>query len=126
MKNTYIITGLGGCFGVMLRVFLAKIFPVSLMGLPSYILLVNVLGCFLLGVVLEILTLYADLGLQWRYFWITGFLGGLTTFSSYIFEFDFLLTKHHYIMGLVYLCLSPILGFLMYLLAIYLVRWLYI
>jgi len=126
MKNMVIITGVGGFFGVVLRVLLANVFPVTLMGMPSYILLVNVLGCFLLGVVLEILALYAHLGLQWRYFWITGFLGGLTTFSSYILEFDLLFTKHSYIMGFIYLFLSPILGFLMYILAIHLVRWLMI
>jgi CrcB protein len=123
VKNSYLISGLGGALGVMLRVFLANIFPSSVMGLPTYILLVNLCGCFFLGLAIEVLSIYSYLGLAWRHFWITGFLGGLTTFSSYIFEFDLLLVRQHYILAVLYVFASLVLGFLMYILAINLVRW---
>ena len=53
MWKNYLVAGLGGSIGVMLRIFLAKIFPANVYHLPSYILFVNALGCLLLGLIIE-------------------------------------------------------------------------
>jgi fluoride ion exporter CrcB/FEX len=47
----------------------------------------------------------------------------LTTFSSYIFEFNLLLSRQHVMLAFLYLFLSLALGFSMYILAAHLVRW---
>ena len=46
----------------------------------------NLLGGYLIGVASGALVLYADLAPAWRLFVITGFLGGLTTFSTFSAE----------------------------------------
>jgi CrcB protein len=54
-------------------------------GLPWATLSVNLIGSLLIGV-LGALAFHGQLPLVWRAALVTGFLGGLTTFSSYSFE----------------------------------------
>lgn len=46
----------------------------------------NVLGCFLLGGVVELASRAGGLSEQGRLFWATGVMGGLTTYSTYNYE----------------------------------------
>ena len=53
---------------------------------PYGTLIVNIAGCFLIGAVGQAALLLADLSPTLRLTLTTGFLGGLTTYSSFAFE----------------------------------------
>lgn len=53
---------------------------------PFGTFIVNVSGAFAVGVVLAFLGERLDISPMWRLFFVTGFLGGYTTFSAYAWE----------------------------------------
>ena len=53
---------------------------------PYGTLVVNVTGCFLIGLLTTILTERFSPGTNWRPLLVIGFLGGYTTFSSFEWE----------------------------------------
>ncbi|MCS6946137.1 MAG: CrcB family protein, partial [Steroidobacteraceae bacterium] len=53
---------------------------------PGATLLVNVLGCFAIGVCYAWLIERGDAPLALRHFWMTGVLGGFTTWSAFALE----------------------------------------
>lgn len=55
-------------------------------GFPFGTLAVNVLGCFIMGVLARMLPLPADGGQGARFLLMTGFLGGFTTFSAFALD----------------------------------------
>lgn len=55
-------------------------------GLPAGTLIVNLLGCFALGLLAEWLALRGDLPQATRLLLATGFLGGFTTFSTFALD----------------------------------------
>jgi len=55
-------------------------------GFPVGTLLVNLLGCFLIGLVSELALQSELLSRQTSVVVVTGFLGGLTTFSSFAYD----------------------------------------
>lgn len=122
MLKTYIMAGSGGALGVMFRVFLAKIFPSHWQEFPSYILLVNILGCFLLGLIHQYCTLHSQLPVLWRYFMLTGFLGGLTTFSACVLEIGSLLEKNQWLFACVYGAGSILGCFMAFMLGLLIIR----
>ncbi|MDQ2779931.1 MAG: fluoride efflux transporter CrcB [Pseudomonadota bacterium] len=78
--------GLGAALGAMLRfglgIGLNHLFP----ALPPGTLLANLLGGYLIGVAMGVFLHAPNLSPEWRLFVITGFLGGLTTFSTFSAE----------------------------------------
>ncbi len=78
---------LGGGVGSLAR-YLITLAATSLAGprFPWGTLAVNVLGCALAGIVLHLAVDRQTLGAQARLLLMTGFLGGLTTFSAFAFE----------------------------------------
>jgi len=77
---------LGAAFGALLRWLLSirlnSLFP----SLPPGTLVANLVGGYLIGVAISYFALHADLPPQWRLLVVTGFLGGLTTFSTFSAE----------------------------------------
>ena len=53
---------------------------------PYGTLLVNVSGAFAIGIVLSFIGERVGISPMWRLFFVTGFLGGYTTFSTYAWE----------------------------------------
>ena len=49
-------------------------------------LIANYLGCFIIGILLAIFWQFPTIPAEWRLFLVTGFLGSLTTFSSFSAE----------------------------------------
>ena len=78
---------LGGGAGALLR-YGATLFCVRLFGagFPVGTLLVNLAGCFLIGVAMGLAERNTFMSPTMRLFFVTGFLGGFTTFSSYAWE----------------------------------------
>ncbi|TDR76646.1 fluoride efflux transporter CrcB [Paludibacterium purpuratum] len=77
---------LGGSLGCLLRWFLGmqlnSLFPT----LPPGTLAANLIGGYLIGVAVAFFAGHPELPPQWRLLVITGFLGGLTTFSTFSAE----------------------------------------
>jgi CrcB protein len=71
--------GLGGAFGALARYGLSGLLQRGA-AFPVGTLAVNVLGCFLIGVLFE------RLGPGARQFVVVGVLGGFTTFSAFGYE----------------------------------------
>jgi len=75
---------LGGALGSALRYWLSTQMHQWLgRGFPYGTLLVNVLGCLLMGFLAFFMTERLNLNPVWRAAMLIGFLGGLTTFSSF-------------------------------------------
>ena len=69
---------------------------------------VNIIGAFVIGVLLEVLALRLSMPTPARLLLITGFLGGFTTFSTFSLECALLLERHEYISLGLYIALSVI------------------
>ena len=82
----FLAVGIGGALGCWLRwvlgIALNPLFPNMLMGT----LAANLTGGYLIGVAIEYFTHHDSLPPELRLFVIVGFLGGLTTFSSFSVE----------------------------------------
>jgi CrcB protein len=59
-------------------------------------LLANLGGAYLIGIAIGFFQAYSALPLEWRLFAVTGFLGGLTTFSTFSAEAMVLLQRGDY------------------------------
>ena len=76
----------GASLGALLRWFLAGRFNPMHPFLPPGTLAANLIGGYLVGVAIAVFASLPDLSPQWRLFVVTGFLGGLTTFSTFSAE----------------------------------------
>jgi CrcB protein len=105
----YLLIGLGGALGAMARVGMGRLFPATLAGsIPLQMLAVNVIGCFVMGLVSSWLE-YHDGPLALRYFLVSGFLGGFTTFSAFALEGMLLVQKQQYWPAAAYIILTVLL-----------------
>lgn len=77
---------LGAALGGLLRFGLGLWLNHLLPSLPLGTLLANLLGGYLVGVAVGVFGHANHLPPEWRLFVITGFLGGLTTFSTFSAE----------------------------------------
>jgi len=114
---TYVYIGLGAAIGGTLRYWLSnntyKVLPVNF---PYGTLLVNVIGSFILGVIMFYFSDRELLNPQLRIFLTVGFCGGFTTFSTFSLETMNLFRDAQYLYGIV----NVILNVLLCLLGIYL------
>jgi CrcB protein len=72
---------------------------------------VNLTGCFLIGVVMTILT-QRNANPNWRLLLVVGALGGYTTFSSFAYETYALVKDGDFAKGLANVVISVVLGYL--------------
>ncbi len=87
--------GIGAAFGAWLRWLLGLWLNPLFAFLPLGTLTANLAGGFLIGVAIEWLGLRSDLPPEVRLLLVTGFLGGLTTFSTFSAEAVGLMAKGH-------------------------------
>ena len=83
MLGSVLSIAAGASLGALLRWVLAVRFNPLYPTLPLGTLGANLLGGYLVGVAIAYFAVRADLPPEVRLFVITGFLGGLTTFSTY-------------------------------------------
>ncbi len=89
--QTVIAVGFGGALGAIARVYVTHSMNESLKsGFPWGILTVNVVGSFLIGILFAIFVHYT-VSDTLKAFLTTGFLGALTTYSTFAIESFFLL-----------------------------------
>ncbi len=85
--------GSGAVFGALLRWGLGNRLNSLLPLVPPGTLAANWLGGYLAGVAVAVLATMPQLSPNWRLFIITGFLGALTTFSSFSLEMTTLIQQ---------------------------------
>lgn len=82
----FLAVGFGAVLGAWSRWALSIGLNHLLPALPLGTLTVNLVGGFLIGAALEFFVQHATLAPEWRLFFVTGFLGSLTTFSAFSLE----------------------------------------
>lgn len=82
MQN-FIAVGVGAAIGAWLRWGLSLVLNPLFAGFPLGTLAANLIGGLLMGVALGLMQTVPDLPVHLRLLATTGFLGGLTTFSSF-------------------------------------------
>jgi len=89
----FLAVGLGAALGAWARWILGILFNHIVPSLPLGTLAANLVGGYVIGVSVEYLGRHAGFPPEIRLFLITGFLGGLTTFSTYSAEAVSLLSR---------------------------------
>ncbi|KAA6117797.1 fluoride efflux transporter CrcB [Cupriavidus cauae] len=82
----FVAVGVGAAMGAWLRWLFSLLWNAANPALPYGTLAANLLGGFLIGVAVGFFDTHASLPPAWRLLVITGFLGGLTTFSTFSSE----------------------------------------
>ena len=101
----------GGALGAVSRHILgAAIMRAVGASFPYGTLAVNVLGCFLMGLLVSLLTYRLQLSMEWRGFLTVGLLGGFTTFSTFSLEGVLLFERGEHVAAAGYLAASVALG----------------
>jgi CrcB protein len=117
--------GGGAAIGAWLRwglgIMLNPVFPT----LPLGTLAANLIGGLLMGFAMEIITRHAVLSPQMQLLVTTGFLGGLTTFSTFSGEIVTLLLRKEYLWGTIAIASHVIGSLAMTILGILLIRAVY-
>ena len=90
---------LGASAGAVLRWLLGLGLNALFPAIPLGTLLANLIGGYLIGLAIAWFTHYPDLPVAWRLLVITGFLGGLTTFSTFSAEMVALLQQGRMLMA---------------------------
>jgi fluoride exporter len=80
---------------------------------PYGTFLVNISGCFLVGLIMTILTERTHLSPTFRYLVPIGFIGGYTTFSTFEYETLRAIQEGQFAIGLLNIVLSVVVGFVM-------------
>lgn len=95
----FVAVGLGAAIGAWLRWGLGLWLNSSIHELPLGTLSANLIGGFLIGYAVAFFMQHPGLSPEWRLLIITGFLGGLTTFSTFSIETVTLLARGQYLWG---------------------------
>jgi len=82
----FVAVGIGAALGAWLRWMLGIGFNPKVPTLPLGTLAANLIGGYVIGIAVEYLSRNTGLPPEVRLFVITGFLGGLTTFSTFSAE----------------------------------------
>jgi CrcB protein len=91
MLQSVIAVSAGAAVGALLRWLLGVAFNALFPPLPLGTLSANLIGGLLMGLALGYFAQHVELPDAWRLLCMTGFLGGLTTFSSFSGEVTLLL-----------------------------------
>jgi CrcB protein len=111
MLKTILYIAIGGAIGSVLRylttVLVSKFWSNQF---PLATFITNVIGCFLIGLFIGILAKNNMTDSQLKWFLVTGFCGGYTTFSAFGMENFNLLQNNNSLIAFGYMALSILLG----------------
>lgn len=111
MLKSVLLVGVGGAIGSMLRyittLYITKFFNSHF---PLATFLINIMGCFLIGILFGYLEKQQIASENIRYLFIIGFCGGYTTFSAFAIENVNLLQMQQTLIAFAYIAASVITG----------------
>lgn len=114
MIKMMLIAGAGGFVGTCCRYLVTRWCAMMFSGSwPLGTFLVNVVGCFVFGVLLGLFEKAQTVSTTESLLLVTGFCGGFTTFSAFAGEVCLLGDKGQFVTSLVYLLASVTLGVIM-------------
>ena len=105
----YIFIALGGILGAVLRYIIRNMHMYKGV-FPLNTLIINIIGSFILALILTLAFEVMDFDSDIRLGIATGFLGAFTTFSTMIKETVVLINSGYYYSAISYLVISTILG----------------
>lgn len=115
---------LGGAIGATARYWLAGLIGRWLgTGFPWGVMIVNILGCFVMGLLVEVMALKWSVSEPMRAFLTVGILGGFTTFSSFALDTATLAARHDTMATAFYVAGSVALSILGFYIGMILVRY---
>lgn len=94
--TAFLAIGVGAVLGAWLRWILALVLNPVFPAVPLGTLVANLAGGYLIGIMAELLGQHSALPQEVRLFAVTGFLGSLTTFSTFSAESVGLLSRGEY------------------------------
>jgi CrcB protein len=97
--NSFLAIGVGAALGAWMRWGLGLWLNPALPEMPLGTLAANMIGGYLIGLSIAFFMQHPGLSPEWRLLIITGFLGGLTTFSTFSAETVTLLLRGQYVWG---------------------------
>ena len=110
----WLLVAFGGAAGSVARYSAYRLWPASPGGFPVPTLTVNLIGSFAIGLIYMYVATRAASPENARLFWMTGVLGGFTTYSAFALEgalLGFSWTAVVYLLGTVIGCLvAAVLG----------------
>ena len=110
MLQNILIVALGGSLGAILRYLSNIFFTLNFPSKPYFsTLLVNILGSLLIGLFYYLSHLF-DLREGVRIFFVVGFLGSLTTFSTFIYEFINMIDEKAFVLAAKYILFNVLLS----------------
>ena len=97
---------LGGALGASLRFFSSSFFNLFYPNLPIGTFFINVLGSFIVGLLINTLEMrnYSEIFI--KYFLIIGVLGSYTTFSAFSYEVIELYNNKKFLLSIIYILAS--------------------
>lgn len=110
MFRNLLLVGLGGGIGSILRYAVSLVIGTKYFPYPT--LAVNIIGCFVIGVVFAFSIRDEAFLNSWKLFLASGICGGFTTFSAFSLENMGLLQSGKIGLALTYIGLSIVLGIL--------------
>jgi CrcB protein len=113
---------LGGAVGALLRFFVASAIQQPTHTFPVGIMIVNITGGFIMGVIVELSALKLHLAPELRAFLTVGILGGYTTFSTFSLDSVLLIQRGEYASAATYIIGSTALSILAVFTGLWLVR----
>lgn len=113
MLKQLLLVGVGGGIGSILRYLTSYCTAKYYVGaFPLGTFLVNLLGCFLIGILAAIIGHHITANDNLKLLLITGFCGGYTTFSAFAIENFNLINQNQLLIAVIYISLSIVLGIL--------------
>ena len=107
------IAGVGGFLGTCARFLINRLFVMIWRApFPLATFTINVVGCFIIGILVGIMGKYAEADPKINAFLVTGFCGGFTTFSTFSLESFRLSSEGEILISLLYMAASVVAGFI--------------